>query len=141
MTDESQQEDPKDDIEFTVDTVSVEMQKIATLACSRCSELRSVTVIFDWEGVINMNSDVPMGIWADEVGPIRPADIDTIRGSIGQTLKMMASQASMAMESMSILEGHLGELNQELRKLEKYVDIEKGKAEEAQPGDNDSGDA
>ena len=131
----------KDELTFTIESVPAELQALAAEACQGCPELRSIAVIFDWEGDHNKNPDIPMGIWTDEIGPIRPYDIDTIRGSLAQVSKMMASQASLAIEGMSILELRMGELNQELRKLSKYVDIEKEKAEKTAPEGNDTGNA
>ena len=130
-----------DETDLTMEIVPEKLQKSALEVCRACPELRSVAIIFDWEGDHNKNPEVPMGVWTDEVGPIRPYDIDTIRGSLAQVSKMMASQAGLAIEGMGILELLMGELNQELRKLTKYVDIEKEKAEQAEAEDNDSGDA
>ena len=116
---------------FTIEEIPKEMQELATLACQNCPELRSIAIVFDWEGVINTNPEVPMGVWTDELGPIRPYDLDTIRGSLSQVGKMMASQASLAIEAMGVLELRMGELQQELRKMEKYVDITKHEAEKS----------
>ena len=126
---------------FTIEELPKEMQELATLACQNCPELRSIAIIFDWEGVINTNPEVPMGVWTDELGPIRPYDLDTIRGSLSQVGKMMASQASLAIEAMSVLELRMGELQQELRKMEKYVDITKHEAEKSGQEDNEFGNA
>ena len=129
------------DPDLTMEIVPEKLQALALEVCQACPELRSIAVVFDWEGDHNKNPDIPMGIWTDEIGPIRPYDIDTIRGSLAQVSKMMASQASLAIEGMSILELRMGELNQELRKLSKYVDIEKEKAEKTAPEGNDTGNA
>ena len=129
------------DPDLTMEIVPEKLQALALEVCQACPELRSIAVVFDWEGDHNRNPEVPMGVWTDEIGPIRPYDIDTIRGSLAQVSKMMASQAGLAIEGMSILDLRMGELNQELRKLIKYVDIEKEKAEQAEAEDNDSGDA
>lgn len=126
---------------FTIEELPKEMQELATLACQNCPELRSIAIVFDWEGVINTNPEVPMGVWTDELGPIRPYDLDTIRGSLSQVGKMMASQASLAIEAMGVLELRMGELQQELRKMEKYVDITKHEAEKSGQEDNEFGNA
>ena len=136
------EEDKKDNSPtFTIEELPKEMQELATLACQNCPELRSIAIVFDWEGVINTNPEVPMGVWTDELGPIRPYDLDTIRGSLSQVGKMMASQASLAIEAMGVLELRMGELQQELRKMEKYVDITKHEAEKSGQEDNEFGNA
>jgi hypothetical protein len=137
----SEEEKKDDSPTFTIEELPNEMQELAALACQNCPELRSIAMVFDWEGVINTNPDVPMGVWTDELGPIRPFDLDTIRGSLSQVSKMMASQASLAIEAMSVLELRMGELHQELRKLEKYVDITKQDVEKSEQEDNEHGDA
>lgn len=136
------EEDKKDNSPtFTIEELPKEMQDLATLACQNCPELRSIAIVFDWEGVINTNPEVPMGVWTDELGPIRPYDLDTIRGSLSQVGKMMATQASLAIEAMGVLELRMGELQQELRKLEKYVDITKHETEKSGQEDNESSNA
>ena len=134
-------EEEKNSPTFTIEELPKEMQELATLACQNCPELRSIAIVFDWEGVINTNPEVPMGVWTDELGPIRPYDLDTIRGSLSQVGKMMASQASLAIEAMGVLELRMGELQQELRKMEKYVDITKHEAEKSGQEDNEFGNA
>jgi FtsZ-binding cell division protein ZapB len=132
-------EETKDnEVEFNVETLPAEMQAMATKACQSCVDLRSIAIVFDWEGNYNNNPDIPMGIWTDEVGPVRPYDISTIQGSLTQTAKLVASQASTAMDAITLLNKKLEELSQESRKLGKHVDIQKSQLEESEQQDNNS---